>query len=602
MTSPSSEVVVRARLVDELSKPIAHVRSEFAATAASTTKAGGAAAQAARDYDRLAAAALKAGNDAGRLDTALARQHQHAGLLAGSLGRLASGYVAFQAAQAGFNAVATQQDAQRAFEGLLGSQKEAVALARELQDMKSPFGVNGLFGDAQSLLTFGATAGSVVPTLRALSDAVAGTGGNSNKLTATAQAFAELRQSTFLTSGALGQLQSQGLPAADILAKAHGMSQFTLQRALDSGALRISGQQAADELLAGFEQRYKGQADKASSSLRGSLTNLGNSASKTLADAIAPELPQITAFVNQMATDLPGLAHAASPFLHVLGDTLGIMAAHPHLTEALAGFLLLRTAVGPALDLARATREIAAGMALINAAQGPGGVARSVMLSTVGMNGGIRGAGAAASAETAAARGMYGAELGGLTLGAGAAATASRSGAAAKWGGRVGKYGTRGLSAAVLGLTVNQLAGAGDDYLTGHFGHANDGRGFHWQDAAKIFLGEQKWGATGAAIGGEFGGLPGAAAGAAIGGVYGAGKGLWDFAHHRQSFSMSSAGKTEHAAQQQASSLLGGVQINIHGQSLEEIMQKLTPQLRQQIEAALQLQASGTGRPRAAGP
>lgn len=237
MTSPI-DVGVRLRVVEnELGRDLGVVRRDFAATVSEMRRSGGAAAQVARDYDKLAASALKAGQDAGHLDTALARQHQHAGLLSGSLTRLASGYVAFQAAQAGFNAVAGEQDAQRAFAGLIGSQREALVLTRELQGMKSPFGTGGLFGDAQSLLTFGASASTVVPTLRALSDAVAGTGGNASKLSAATQAFAELRQSTFLTAGALGQLQSQGIPAADILAKAHGMSTFTLNRALSSGEI-----------------------------------------------------------------------------------------------------------------------------------------------------------------------------------------------------------------------------------------------------------------------------------------------------------------------------------------------------------------------------
>lgn len=205
----------------------------------------------------------------------------------------------------GLRTVASLESSQIAFETFLGSAQKASSFIKELQALakSTPFEFTDLTQLSQRLLAAGFSAKSVVPTITAIGDAVAGLGGSPELLGQVANAFAQIQTKGKLSNEELLQLSEAGVPAVRILADAFGVTTGQLQKMAEQG--KITAAEAIPALVAGIENGTKsvrgfgGLMEKQGKSLSGLFSTLKDTVAITLAGLIEPNLPQIKAGISK---------------------------------------------------------------------------------------------------------------------------------------------------------------------------------------------------------------------------------------------------------------------------------------------------------------
>jgi tape measure domain-containing protein len=110
----------------------------------------------------------------------------------------------------------------------------------------------------QQLLAFGFAAESVIPTLDAVQQAVAATGGSAQTFREVVSILAEMQSTSQITAGNLNELGRRGINAAQLIGAAMGKTENEIRESISSGAL--DGREAIDLLVNAMESRFAGAA------------------------------------------------------------------------------------------------------------------------------------------------------------------------------------------------------------------------------------------------------------------------------------------------------------------------------------------------------
>lgn len=190
-----------------------------------------------------------------------------AGSMFGSIGGLAARFLGPLAAGAffgwGIKLAADAEKAQTAFATMLGSADKAKVLLADISKFAAatPFETPELRSAAQSLLSFGVSAGNVMNRLKTLGDVAAG---SNSEITDLALIYGKtLAKGKFeLEQG--NQLAERGIPIYATLAKQMGVSQSSLMDMISAGKVSAADVQKAFESMAGsggiFEDAMKKQS------------------------------------------------------------------------------------------------------------------------------------------------------------------------------------------------------------------------------------------------------------------------------------------------------------------------------------------------------
>lgn len=165
----------------------------------------------------------------------------------------------------------TMEDAMTNFTTLLGSADRAQGMVSSLQDMaaKTPFSMGDLQSGATTLLSFGESADSILPTLKMLGDISLG---NKDKFDSLTLAFAQMRSTGKLTGQDLMQMINAGFNPLQIISEKTGKSIGELKEIMEKGGI------SSDMVTAAF---------KAATSEGGRFFNGMESASKTFAGRLS---------------------------------------------------------------------------------------------------------------------------------------------------------------------------------------------------------------------------------------------------------------------------------------------------------------------------
>jgi tape measure domain-containing protein len=171
----------------------------------------------------------------------------------------------------GLNFNSTMEDAMTNFTTLLGSADKAQSMVSNLQSMasKTPFGMADLQSGAQTLLSFGQSAESIMPTLKMLGDISLG---NKQKFESLTLAFAQVQSTGKLTGQDLMQMINAGFNPLQIISEKTGKSIGELREIMEKGGI------SADMVTAAF---------KSATSEGGRFFNGMESASKTFAGRLS---------------------------------------------------------------------------------------------------------------------------------------------------------------------------------------------------------------------------------------------------------------------------------------------------------------------------
>lgn len=349
------DVAVRLRLINELSRPIQAARQDVRETTA--------------EAHRMRTAF-------GSLDRTLVSHTRNVGSYSASLRGLAVGAGGYGLARFAYNATTSLETAQVGFEGLLDSGERAQALLEELAafDQRSPFRFSQLTQIAQGLLAVGYSADEIIPTMTGIGEAVGALGGRTEDVQRIAYALGQIRGSTQPLAEDLRQLTEARVNPYAILADQLDLSVQQIRERMARGDLGITGQQAADMLVKGMEERFRGGMEAQSKTLSGVISTFTGNAERSFAASIEPILPELTASVVTAGEQVGPALAALAPAISAVGSGLGLVAEHPEVVYILGGLTIANRLVSPMAGLAQSVGILGGGFANIMRNRGAVGV------------------------------------------------------------------------------------------------------------------------------------------------------------------------------------------------------------------------------------
>ncbi len=215
--------------------------------------------------------------------------------LQGTIGRLAGGFTAIQAARFVFAKTAEIESQTRSLQVLTGSVQQAKQIIQELQQLGAvtPFTSTELIDAAKRLQAFGVAAGDVVETTRRLADASGATGA---ELQGLVTAYGQVQAKGRLQGEELLQFQERGIALQEELRKMYGMTGEEFQKALSKGQISAKAVEVALQRLTSIGGKYANGAIAQSDTLSGKLSTLQDgidALARRIGQALTPALKAI---------------------------------------------------------------------------------------------------------------------------------------------------------------------------------------------------------------------------------------------------------------------------------------------------------------------
>ncbi|WP_416199102.1 MAG: hypothetical protein ACFWUA_05235 [Sporanaerobacter sp.] len=207
---------------------------------------------------------------------------------------------------AGLKFNSTMEDAMVNFTTMLGSAEKAQSMVSDLQNManKTPFGMGDLQNGAQTLLSFGASAESIMPTLKTLGDISLG---NKDKFNSLTLAFAQMQSTGKLTGQDLMQMINAGFNPLQEISKKTGKSIGELKDIMSKGGISSDMVTAAFKSATEEGGRFFNGMENASKTFRGRLSTLKDAVmelagefAKPIFDVLKDKLASLTEKINNV--------------------------------------------------------------------------------------------------------------------------------------------------------------------------------------------------------------------------------------------------------------------------------------------------------------
>lgn len=226
----------------------------------------------------------------------------------GVLGGATLGATTMGIASYAVKSAASLEQVTMSYETMLKSQAAATKLVADLRTFArdTPFEFSDVTTAGRTLLAFGAQAGQVEKILTTLGNASAGLGMGGDGLNRLSVIFGQIASKGRLQGDEALQLAEAGISVYDILAKQLDMTPAQVRDLGEKGKLASS--QVIPLILKGMEGQFGGLMEKQSKSLGGSWSNLKDTATQALTDAVMPHLPELTALVATATAKIPALA------------------------------------------------------------------------------------------------------------------------------------------------------------------------------------------------------------------------------------------------------------------------------------------------------
>lgn len=263
----------------------------------------------------------------------------------------------------GIKTASTIEDAQIAFETLLGNEPQAKKFLRTLRDFAnvSPvFDTSSVIEFSRKMLGAGISADKILPSLKALSSTAAAYGLNQDQIN---RALLGLTQSLLIGkvhTEELNQVNEAGIPIYDLLSRAMGKSKQELDKLLKSG--KVTPEQVFAALVKlGNSGKFLEGLDKRAKTLSGTWAQFKETLSSRLADALLPQLPRIKQFLKDLGDALNIFLKNSGPLFDKLTSKFGDLGKslktladryddlNPKQKDFIDKVILVSASVGPAV-------------------------------------------------------------------------------------------------------------------------------------------------------------------------------------------------------------------------------------------------------------
>lgn len=220
-----------------------------------------------------------------------------------------------------------QQTSRAALNTLLGGAEQANAQMDKLDEFArtSPFAKGVFISAQQQLIGFGMSAEKVIPTLDAIQNAVAATGGSSQTLSEITYVLAQIQAAGKITATDLMQLGQRGVDAATIIGSQMGKTGAQIREDITAGAL--SADDALAALTTGLASKFEGAAANVKGTWSGTVDRIKAGTREIGAAMAEPFIGQnggglAVEWGNQVADVLQGIRGHAKPVVSVFMSEL----------------------------------------------------------------------------------------------------------------------------------------------------------------------------------------------------------------------------------------------------------------------------------------
>lgn len=234
------------------------------------------------------------------------------------IGGLALGAGFVTLAKTGLDAAMTMEGLNAQFTVMTGSAERAKGVIDEIADFaaKTPFDKLGLSNAAKTLMAFGMSADSVVPTLKMLGDVA---GSDQNKLNSLALVFGQIHSAGKLTGGDFLQLINQGFNPLTIISQKTGIAVAELKDQMSKGAITADMVTAAFRAATSEGGLFFGNLEAQSQTLAGKLSTLKDNFVTALQNMAEAFLPLLKAGTDVL------IAFDWTPIVSTIQDAAGVV-------------------------------------------------------------------------------------------------------------------------------------------------------------------------------------------------------------------------------------------------------------------------------------
>lgn len=243
-----------------------------------------------------------------------------------AMGAAALGQAGVAAVGWGLKVQAGNETARVAFIRFLGSAKAADKMVRDLQRFAAttPFEFPELQQLAPRLLAAGIEGDKVIPILRSVGDAVAGTGGGTEQIQRAITALTQMRLAGKITGQDLLQLKDAGIDTFSLIAEATGRSKKEVAALAKEGKLSGKDLDAVfDQLAKGGIKRFEGAMKDQSKTLTGLFSTLKDTIGLGLGQMIKPLIPQLKGIMGNVTEVMGSLERWAKRNKGSIKDLFG---------------------------------------------------------------------------------------------------------------------------------------------------------------------------------------------------------------------------------------------------------------------------------------
>lgn len=234
------------------------------------------------------------------------------------IGGLALGAGFVTLAKTGLDAAMTMEGLNAQFTVMTGSAERAKGVIDEIAAFaaKTPFDKLGLSNAAKTLMAFGMSADSVVPTLKMLGDVA---GSDQNKLNSLALVFGQIQSAGKLTGGDFLQLINQGFNPLTIISQKTGIAVAELKDQMSKGAITADMVTAAFRAATSEGGLFFGNLEAQSQTLAGKLSTLKDNFVTALQNMAEAFLPLLKAGTDVL------IAFDWTPIVSTIQDAAGVV-------------------------------------------------------------------------------------------------------------------------------------------------------------------------------------------------------------------------------------------------------------------------------------
>lgn len=215
-----------------------------------------------------------------------------------------------------------QQTSRAALKTVLGGATAANAQMDKLDAFArtSPFSKGVFISAQQQLLAFGMEAKKVIPTLDAVQQAIAASGGSSQQLSEVTFVLAQIQAAGKITATDLMQLGQRGIDAATIIGSQLGKTGAEVRQ--DITKSRITSEQALDALTAGMQKKFGGASANVKNTIVGAADRIKAATREIGASLAEPFISQKGAGLavlwgNQVADVLQAVRGQTQPVVSI---------------------------------------------------------------------------------------------------------------------------------------------------------------------------------------------------------------------------------------------------------------------------------------------